>query len=639
MPRSLSAPLKFIFPALLLSVLAVQCVYFAWNNGQTSDEPFYYTTGYAGIRYADYRSRTAHPPLMPQLGALPLLWIQPRFPIQNPVYLPNSNEIDVSKTGLKFLYLMGNDPYQILFLSRIPIILVTLLLAFFVFKWSKELFGWGGGLLSLTLIAFCPNMIAHGSLFTTDLGIAAFFFIALYFTNRFFITLRIPDVLLAGFFTGLTLLSKMSGLLVLPTLLFLFILQPFHGKQESDACHLSKNAETGLLLLAGILFVLSLGQKSILCFLVPVTSSALILFLLKKNLSRWLLIALSAAGFMVSFVSILLIAKKGMGLLALVFTGWNVFIFVLLMGLILRAGPKPLFFAQCFALLCVVASWVLIFSYRDFPSTLLRLKPFQHYLESLHIGVPNTQMNHQMCVSGSFITCDWKYFLGLLLIKTPWTTLFCFGMGMFLFLKEKGYSWKVKLMLLWPPLFFLAVSSLASHVKIGLRHILPIYPFIFVIAGYVGKWVASLKSIFLQKATAGVGVFILIHFVHQSLSNLPHHLSYFNEGVKEVEDGARLTTDSNLNWGQDNKHLALWASEHQVSRIKIASKFINPEAYTFHHLQWEAMGEEDWLQPQPGYYALDIDAMIAQRNFPLSQFKEMKSIAKAGKTFYIFHIV
>ena len=42
-----------------------------------------------------------------------------------------------------------------------------------VFAWSSRLYGTGGGLLSLCLWVFCPNILAHCRLITTDVGSTA----------------------------------------------------------------------------------------------------------------------------------------------------------------------------------------------------------------------------------------------------------------------------------------------------------------------------------------------------------------------------------------------------------------------------------------------------------------------------------
>jgi hypothetical protein len=110
--------------------------------------------------------------------------------------------------------------------------------------------------------------------------------------------------------------------------------------------------------------------------------------------------------------------------------------------------------------------------------------------------------------------------------------------------------------------FCLAVSS---GMNIGFRHLLPIYPFLFVwLGGCVGVLWASRSS--LKKA----GVFLLgLWLGWGALSNYPDYLAYFNE-VTEPADRYKVLADSNLDWGQDLKGLKQWMDEHNIPKIHLA---------------------------------------------------------------------
>ena len=73
------------------------------------------------------------------------------------------------EAGRVLLYESGNDPDQILFWARFPIVLISLLLGWFVFKWAKELAGYLAGFIALLLYAFDPNILGHNHFVTTDL--------------------------------------------------------------------------------------------------------------------------------------------------------------------------------------------------------------------------------------------------------------------------------------------------------------------------------------------------------------------------------------------------------------------------------------------------------------------------------------
>src|SRR5262245_28140730 len=83
-----------------------------------------------------------------------------------------------------------------------------------VFAWSRRLYGTGGGLLSLCLWVFCPNILAHSRLITTDLGSTALGVAATYV---FWLYLRQPSwgrAIAEGVLLGLAQLSKFSMLLL-----------------------------------------------------------------------------------------------------------------------------------------------------------------------------------------------------------------------------------------------------------------------------------------------------------------------------------------------------------------------------------------------------------------------------------------
>jgi hypothetical protein len=117
-------------------------------------------------------------------------------------------------------------PYydRLIFMARVPVVVLGVLLGAGVFFWSKHLFGYWGGVVSLALYAFCPNMLAHASLATTDLTTALFSTLALFALFRFGKSPGVLNLTLAGCAFGLALLSKFTALvLLLPAGLLLFL--------------------------------------------------------------------------------------------------------------------------------------------------------------------------------------------------------------------------------------------------------------------------------------------------------------------------------------------------------------------------------------------------------------------------------
>jgi len=144
------------------------------------------------------------------------------------------------------------------------------------------------------------------------------------------------------------------------------------------------------------------------------------------------------------------------------------------------------------------------------------------------------------------LTGVWWYFPAALAVKTPLLVLAGAAAGLWLACKKfrKDYLW-----LILPPAVFFAIALFAK-VQIGYRHIMPVMPFLAVLAGLAlarlpwGNKGAALAAALLALNAASV------------LRAHPHYLAYFNEASGGPANGYRLLVDSNLDWGQDVKSLA-----------------------------------------------------------------------------------
>jgi hypothetical protein len=148
-----------------------------------------------------------------------LLFMRPKLDFSDP------NWLQLSKTsqwifGSKFLYSSPPRADQFLFWGRLPIVLLTGLLGFFVFHWAQQLYGNTAGLLALSLYAFCPNIIAHSHFVTTDMGVTAFLTVSFYCLWRFLKEAKIQNLCFSGLSMGAALASKYFALFLLPVGLF-----------------------------------------------------------------------------------------------------------------------------------------------------------------------------------------------------------------------------------------------------------------------------------------------------------------------------------------------------------------------------------------------------------------------------------
>ena len=216
-----------VLVAVLLLVLVVQLALFVSRQSQTWDEGDHLYAGYRSLTHADFGLNPEHPPLAKMLAALPLLGMDLRVPpLQGRDF-----KREAFLGGRDFVF--GNDADTLLFRARMSASLLTVVLALLTFLTAREMFGTAAGLTALALLAFDPNLLAHGALVTTDAGLSCFLLASVYAFYRYVKAPSWPRLALVGLAAGLALATKHTGLLVLPILGLLALVEWWRGRTEA----------------------------------------------------------------------------------------------------------------------------------------------------------------------------------------------------------------------------------------------------------------------------------------------------------------------------------------------------------------------------------------------------------------------
>jgi hypothetical protein len=251
-PRRAAAVLLLAFVALCCDGLR--------SDTPTVDEFAHLPAGYHYLQTGRFELFPLNPPLVKLLCALPLLLVSPDI----------DRAARIVNTGW-YPWVFGTDfmqrnrsAYDLLFLlGRLPVVALGVLAGALVFRWARELYGDGGGLLALLLFSCCPSLIAHAHLATPDFGAAAAMLAALYCAWR---ALRAPgggSLALAALALGAAQLSKFTALLLYPLLVLLALLALARGQRAALSGGAARRVGVGLaalgLVFAGSLLVLDLG--------------------------------------------------------------------------------------------------------------------------------------------------------------------------------------------------------------------------------------------------------------------------------------------------------------------------------------------------------------------------------------------
>ena len=208
---------EHIVVALLLLLFFAMAVYSISVKSITNDELTHITSGYSYLRTFDFRMNPEHPPLMKLLAGFPILFLNPNFPT-NHVTWKQSKQWEF---GAQFLYFQGNNTDQIIFWSRIPMILLGMLLGFFVFLFAKELYGLKSAYFALGLYTFSPNILAHTRLVTTDAGLACFSVMTVYFLYKWLYKHQQRAMWYTGISFGLAMATKFTAVYLVPVIVLI----------------------------------------------------------------------------------------------------------------------------------------------------------------------------------------------------------------------------------------------------------------------------------------------------------------------------------------------------------------------------------------------------------------------------------
>jgi hypothetical protein len=176
----------------------------------------------------------------------------------------------------------------------------------------------------------------------------------------------------------------------------------------------------------------------------------------------------------------------------------------------------------------------------------------------------------------------WYYFPEAFLLKTPSVLLILGAAGLLALAWPAGAAglrppdWKLRRAFLLLPVGVYGAFAVASDINLGVRHILPIYPFVLLIAATAMHELLAAPS---RLARGVLGVALLLGLVRFGQA-WPGNLTFFNVFAGGPRNGHKFLADSNLDWGQHLKSLKQWMDEQGLRAINFAyAGTIDPAHY------------------------------------------------------------
>ena len=529
---------RFWVALVVVALLAVHvglAIHSLLGENPTVDEVAHLPAGVTYWQKGTFKLYHHNPPLVKLVAAIPVVLANPKTA---PLYELKAWTEDSHPTFGERFALENVGRYLDLFArARMLMPLFSVLGGLAVFAWSRRLYGTWGGLLSLTLWTFCPNILAHGRLVTSDVAAASFAVASTYLFVRYLDRPTWQRAALAGLALGLAELTKFSLILLYgfwPTLALVRLAlgpKPLGWTRE-----LIPMLVQGLAIVALSVVVIDLGYG---------------FEAVGQPLGRF------------EFASKSLTVPRPPGQFSptspnnLLNSAWRYRV-NRFRGTLLEKLPVPL-----------PRHYVL-----GFDEQKIETEGVPRYFFNPNLPEDDSvKSGYSVYLNGELRRSGWWYFyLATLAYKVPEGTWLLVALGGLLLMTTRRplISWGDEFAVLALPVGVLAAMSFLTDICLGLRYILPIFPFVFVATGKIAPWIIGLGQRSRRFATglvvAALGSNVLaVALIH------PHYLAYFNQVSGGPDHGSEHLIDSNLDWGQDLLALGRWLrTNHPGRRVGLA---------------------------------------------------------------------
>jgi hypothetical protein len=451
------------------------------HHGLTTDEPLHYEYGYRTLNGAPDRTSALNSSTMPFSSVHAMTSI-------NLAVLARTSGLPLD-TSWKGQITRG----------RYATIALSLLLAVYVLKWSYELYGRSGAVLSLCLYVFDPNLLAHGQLVTADLPAALMTTMALYHFWHFLKFGGKRRALFSAATLGLSQLAKYSCVYLYPifivTAAIYYRLRPTTEEAKPGQSHsLSRNLRQSLIVVAlfAAVSVLTINVG----FDFVGTGTPLAGYTFKDPIFK----KLQATPF-------------------------------------IRNLPLPL------------------------PVPYVQGLDLVKFEERMGQAWGNIYMAGHLRVNhhdGTLRGFPGYYFYAAL-FKVPIATQIIFLVALAGYLIGRQPAARAlrreEIFLLIPILLYWIYFNFFFNAQIGIRHVLPVFALATI---FCGRFLARPHS----KGRRYIAVILTLWAAISALSYYPHFISYFNEFVPERKLAYRHLADSNLDWRGNEWYLQAYIRRH-----------------------------------------------------------------------------
>ncbi|OGN01695.1 MAG: hypothetical protein A3G51_03140 [Candidatus Yanofskybacteria bacterium RIFCSPLOWO2_12_FULL_43_11b] len=586
--------IKFIAITIIVSA-AILAVISVWNDSPIVDEIPHIGAGYSYVQKGDFRLNPEHPPLVKDLAGFALSFLS----LNQSAFKTQFWTGDINgqwNFGRNLIFNSGNDAILMTRIAKLPMVLFFILSAIIIFYWTRKLYGDKAALIAVFMFSFSPTVMAHSRFVTTDVPALFGILLGTYFFIRFLQNQTKTNFTIAMIAFGIAQLTKFSLFLLNPLFIILAISWGLiHSINSGRAMH----------------------NK---------------IYSVAKTL----------------FFTVAIIV---LGYLAVV---WPVYGLHVINYPVARQKTDTTYYLNSYGNRSIADKVV-------WASDKPYIRALSQYSLGLLMVTQRSVGGNTTYFLGEIKQTAWKkYFPVVYFIKEPlafWGLAVMVLLNLAVIFKPNRYKLTHWLknhftefsMLVWLAIYWYA--SIKANLNIGVRHLMPIYGFVYILlAGQLTSIENGLKNISRKQyvATCWLIAVLLGWYLFENLNVFPHYLTYFNQAAGGPKGGYLYAVDSNVDWGQDAKRLADWVDKNKITKISLDYfGWADAGFYLGSKYVWINAGRyknaREFLADNPGggYIAVSKSFFMGSREKPETSYAWLdscKPVADIGNSIFVWHI-
>jgi len=216
------------------------------------------------------------------------------------------------------------------------------------------------------------------------------------------------------------------------------------------------------------------------------------------------------------------------------------------------------------------------------------------WLEGIRHIYPDRTPGYEFFLLGRYSPDGWwYYYLAAFVLKATVPFLLAIAVGVAVVRQRRP----VDLLFLLAPVVAMFGASTFDVANLGVRRILPVFPFLAVFAG------AALAAPY--RAIRYAVALLCVAQMVTTVRVFPDHLAFFNALCGGPSQGIRCLDDSNIDWGQDLKGLKEFIAARNIHDL--ALDYFGTYDPAGYGIRYRPITPEEIVQPRAGHwYAVSV---------------------------------